>query len=241
MNEKQFSPKELSKLFGVTTQTLQDWEKCGKIRAIRTPGGHRRYIHNIPNLERPGQESRRNFIYARVSSSKQKEDLQRQIALLQHEYPNFEVIQDIGSGINFKRKGLLTLLENVFGGNVSTIVVAHRDRLTRFGFDMFQYIFDRFKVSLKILSNDDIKEPIQELATDLLSIVTVFTTRYYGSRSYKILSKDKILPKRTTSKTLQQMPRRVKILLQQSNKHLERKRGERFVDSSSSSSTSHAK
>ena len=220
MNERYYTPKELSSLLGVTTQTLKEWENKGKIEATKTTGGHRRYLHTIinPQTIKDGEgtnKTNRKFIYARVSSNKQKEDLQRQVAMLQTKYPEFEVVQDIASGINFKRRGLVTILDQVFAGNVSTIVVAHRDRLTRFGFELFQYVFKKFNVSLEVVSDDDIKEPIAELAKDLLSIVTVFTARYHGSRKYKVLSENKVLPKQGTSRTTKQVGRSVKILLQQ--------------------------
>ena len=220
MNERHYTPKELSSLLGVTTQTLKEWENKGKIEATKTPGGHRRYLHTIinPQTIEDGEgtnKTNRRFIYARVSSYKQKEDLQRQVAMLQTKYPEFEVVQDIASGINFKRRGLITILDQVFAGNVSTIVVAHKDRLTRFGFELFQYVFKKFKVSLEVVSDDDVKEPITELAKDLLSIVTVFTARYHGSRKYKVLQENKVLPKQRTSRTTKQVCRGVKILLQQ--------------------------
>ena len=219
MNEHTYTPKQLSGLLGVTTQTLKEWENKGKIKAIKTTGGHRRYLHTIidpkPIKDGDGAKTNRKIIYARVSSHKQKEDLQRQVALLQTKYPEFEVVQDIASGINFKRRGLVTILDQVFAGNVSTIVVAHRDRLTRFGFELFQYVFEKFKVSLEVVSDDDVKEPITELAKDLLSIVTVFTARYHGSRKYKVLQENKVLPKQGTGRTTKQVGRRVKILLQQ--------------------------
>lgn len=215
MNEKIYSPKELAELLGVTTQTLKEWENEGKIEAIKTPGGHRRYIHKIIKARNCGNEEsgNRKYIYARVSSHKQKTDLQRQVAMLQEKYPDFEVVQDIASGINFRRRGLCTILDQVFAGNVSTIVVAHRDRLTRFGYDMFQYVFEKFNVSLEVVSDDDIKEPTTELAKDLLSIVTVFTARYHGTRKYKVLQEDKVLSKQGAKNTPKQMRRGVKILL----------------------------
>jgi excisionase family DNA binding protein len=224
MNEQQFTPKELSKLFGVTTQTLQEWEKEGKIRATRTQGGHRRYIHSVPIVPSPSGVSKKCYIYARVSSAKQKPDLQRQVDVLQEAYPTFEVIKDVGSGINFRRRGLITLLDQVLGGNVSHVVVAHRDRLTRFGFDMFKFLFDRFGVSFEVMSDDDIKEPATELAKDLLSVITVLTARYYGSRSYKVLSKNKVLPEQGANRPSKSVHRGVKVLLQQGRKHPERKR-----------------
>jgi putative resolvase len=218
MNERLFTPKELSSLFGVTTQTLKEWEAEGKIKATKTPGGHRRYIHTVVTPKtidgKDVDSGNRKFIYARVSSHKQKEDLQRQIEMLQSKYPDFEVVKDIASGINFKRRGLVAILDQVFGGNVSTIVVAHKDRLTRFGFELFQYVFEKFNVSLEVMSDDDIKEPATELAKDLLSIVTVFTARYHGSRKYSVLQKDQVLPKQRTNRTSKQVRRNVKILLQ---------------------------
>lgn len=199
--DRLYKPGELAKVLGVTTQTLQDWERAGKLKCIRTKGGHRRFT--CPETDMSG--NKKQYIYARVSSAKQKADLQRQIAMLQNHFPNYEVLSDVASGINFKRRGLLTLLDQVIRGEVSNIVVAHRDRLARIGFDMFQFIFDRFEVSLTVLSDDDIKEPTTELAKDLLSIITVFTARYHGSRTYKILQKNKILPISKAKRASKQM------------------------------------
>lgn len=224
MNEQLFTPKQFSKLHGVTTQTLQEWERDGKITAIRTKGGHRRYVHKNINQDEPEKE--RNFLYARVSSAKQKSDLQRQVAMLQKAYPTFEIIQDIGSGINFKRRGLASILELLLARRVSKVVVAHKDRLARFGFDLFQFLFEKCGATLEVLEDGDIKEPITELANDLLSVVTVFTARYYGSRSYKVLSKNKDLSKPRTGQVVQPMRRRIKILLQQGDQHPKGKRSE---------------
>lgn len=201
MELQQFTPKQLSQILGVTPKTLNLWEKEGKIQATKTKGGHHRYLYHVPTQENIPQE-KKSYIYARVSSSKQKNDLQRQIAFIKKTYPNHDVIQDIGSGINFKRPGLQALLERVFTGHVSEIVVAHRDRLARFGFDLLLYIFKRFQVPLRIMSDSGIQEPTNELAKDLFSIITVFSARYYGSRSYKILKKNKILPKFRTNHLL---------------------------------------
>jgi predicted site-specific integrase-resolvase len=149
---------------------------------------------------------------------------------LQEAYPDYEVIQDIGSGINFKRRGLIALLDNILGGKVSHVVVAHRDRLTRFGFEMFIYLFNRLNVSIQVMSDDDIEEPTTELAKDLLSIVTVFTARYYGSRSYKTLSQNKILPESRTKNSTKSMHRGVKVLFQQSSSDSKRKRNKGFIN-----------
>jgi predicted site-specific integrase-resolvase len=228
MNERLYTPKELSDIIGVTTQTLLQWEQAGKIKADKTKGGHRRYWYReIPSND--GVVSKKQFIYARVSSAKQKNDLQRQIDALQAIYPTYTVIQDIGSGINFKRRGLLSLLDDVFGGHVSKIVVAHRDRLSRFGFELFEHIFKRFGATVEVVSDSDVKEPTVELAKDLLSIITVFSARYYGSRSYNALQENTVLPKQRTNITTQQMHRGIKVLLQSSGSTIKRPRSRRFV------------
>ncbi len=213
-----WSPRDLANKFGVSTETLRLWENKGRIKATKTKGGHRRYVF-IDTNDSTEESSKRKIIYARVSSFKQRNDLERQVKLLQSEYPTFEIIKDIGSGINFKRRGLVSILESVFRNEVQTVVVAHKDRLCRFGFDLLQQIFKSFGTSLVILSNDGFKEPIRELAEDLLSIVTVFSARYHGSRKYNLQSKNKNLSKQTTSNTIQQMPRSIKILLQQGKQY----------------------
>jgi len=219
MNEQLYTPKQLSQLLGVSSQTLTQWEKQKQIKAIKTKGGHRRYF----------------------SSSKQKMDLQRQIASIKAIYPDYEVIQDIGSGINFKRRGLISLLERVISGHISKIVVAHKDRLCRFGIELFRFLFKRFEVSFEVLSDLDIKDPTTELATDLLSIITVYTARYYGARKYNILQKNKNLSKRKTDSTIQQVPWSNKVLFQQSKQHIKRKRSSRTIKIAKPKTFSNAK
>lgn len=231
MNDKSYTPKQLSELLNVTPETLKQWEIQGKIKATKTKGGHRRYFYAniIDTINQRTEEPKKQFIYARVSSTKQKNDLERQVAALKEAYPSFDVIQDVGSGINFRRRGFISLLDNVLGGNVSQIVVSHRDRLTRFGFELFQMLFTRFGVTLTVLSDSDIEEPITELAKDLLSIVTVFTARYYGSRKYQVHPKNKVLSNRTSSSVSKPMLRGVKVLLQQSRRHTQQRRTPKHV------------
>lgn len=183
MNEVLCTPNQLSKTFKVTNETLAQWERDGKIKAIKTKGGHRRYVCNLPKTTTTS-DNKQSIIYSRVSSSKQKNDLERQTQFLTSKYPNHTVIEDIGSGINFQRRGLIALLDLVFGGQVQEVVLAHKDRLTRFGFELFEHIFSRFGVSVTVLSDEHTKDPVNDLARDLLSVVTVFTARYHGSRYY---------------------------------------------------------
>lgn len=218
VDEILYTPKQLSNILGVTKDTLVRWEREGKLKAERTEGGHRRYLWRKRD-EQSGE--RRRVIYARVSSYKQQGDLERQVAALQKEFPNHQVVKDIGSGINFKRKGLLDLLEAVIAGNVQQVVVAHKDRLARFAFEVFELIFQRFGTTLTVLEDSHIKEPAGELADDLMSIITVFTARYHGSRSYKDLQKNPLLPHARPGKASKPMRRRIKVLLQPSRQHSE--------------------
>lgn len=215
---REYSPGELSKLLGVTNQTLLRWANDGKIKTYRTEGGHRRYIYTNIKKERFQEEGKKKIIYARVSTRKQSADLERQIAILKHKYPSYELISDIGSGINFKRRGLIALLDRVFAGDISEVVVAHRDRLSRFGFELFEYIFNRMGVKLEVISDNDIKEPAKVFVDDVLSIITVFTAKYYGSRKYDIHKKNKDIPKQGTANILQKMPRSIKVHVQPNGK-----------------------
>lgn len=174
---------------GVHPNTLRNWDKEGKIKTIRTPGGNRLY-----DLSSISQE-RTKIIYARVSSNGQKPDLEKQISYLRTRYPEYDLIQDIGSGLNFKRKGLATLLDRILSGNVDEVVIAHRDRLCRFGFDMLNAIANKFNTRIVVLNESQLS-PQEELVQDLLSIIHVFSCRLYGLRKYSgEIKKDKDLPK----------------------------------------------
>ena len=124
-----YKPKQLADKLKVSKETLRLWAENGKIKTIKTDGGHRRYIYNE---ETNNKETKLKFIYTRVSSKKQQSDLERQIKYLQKLYPEYRIISDIGSGLNFNRKGLNKLLEAIITGTVAEVVVAHKDRLCRF-------------------------------------------------------------------------------------------------------------
>lgn len=177
-------PKEASKYFNVSENTLRVWSSQGKIKYTTTKGGHRRYCIN----DEPKETKQIKVIYSRVSSKKQHEDLQRQTEYLKTKYPEHTIVTDIGSGINFQRKGFKRILEGVFKGNISEVVVAHKDRFTRFGYSLFEWIFKQHHSTLicdKEEDKEEDKEPENELTEDLMSIITVFTARYYGKRKYK--------------------------------------------------------
>jgi len=176
--------KELS--IDISNQTFRRWEAQGLIRCHRMHGGSRLYctedIRKIFDLER---SDRGKICYARVSSNHQKEDLQRQIDFLKERYPEHEIISDIGSGLNFKRKGFLTLLERVYEGNISEVVVLYKDRLCRFGFELLEFIFEKAGTKLLVFSSKDEDKPsdTEELSEDLLGVITFFVARNNGLQS----------------------------------------------------------
>jgi predicted site-specific integrase-resolvase len=175
------SSKQAQEHYNVTEQTLRVWANKNNIKYTKTKGGHRRYY--IEDTQEPTFNPI-NVIYARVSSRKQRGDLDRQSSFLQRKYPEYQLITDIGSGINFNRKGFKKVLEGVFEGRIKTVVVAHRDRFTRFGFDLFKWIFQK-QNSILLCDQESLEESTNELTEDILSIITVFTARYYGKRQYR--------------------------------------------------------
>jgi predicted site-specific integrase-resolvase len=183
------SISKVCKIVGVTPQTLRNWDKNGKLKPIkRMKNGYRYYdMQDIISLK--GETQDRIVIgYCRVSSVKQKDDLERQIEnvktyMLAKGY-QFQVIQDIGSGINYTKNGLLELLSLITQYKVAKIVVLYKDRLVRFGFELIQELCKKFDCEIEIIDSTE-KTQEQELVEDLIQIVTVFSCRLQGSRSKK--------------------------------------------------------
>ena len=167
---------------GVTLRTLLRWDEAGKIKTIKTPNGQRRY--DLDSVIPIRQSDKPTILYARVSSHSQKPDLERQIQFLVAQYPDCEVVKDIGSGLNFKRKGLLALLERILSGDVGMVVVANKDRLCRFGFDLIAWIAKRSYCEILVLNNS-VLSPEREMLEDVLAIIHVFSCKLYGLRKYK--------------------------------------------------------
>ena len=180
---------KIKEKYQISPGSLRKWADEERVRIVRTPGGKRLYnFSDVAELFGDQEEPKvkEKICYARVSSNHQKEDLERQIEKLQEYYPNHRIIKDIGSGVNFKRRGFKTLLDLCFSGSIDEIVVTYKDRLCRFGFEILELIFQRFKVRLVVLSKED-KEietsPEQELSEDLLSLVTIFVAKNNGLRA----------------------------------------------------------
>lgn len=196
-----YSPKEFGALIGKSVLTLQKWDRKGILKAHRSPTNRRYYTHD-QYLQYRGlvaQEHGLTIVYARVSGVAQKPDLAHQINALeayckQQSIKVDEWLSDIGSGLNYKRKQFLRLLEMVELGQVRRIVIAHRDRLVRFGYDYFEAFCQRHNTEIVVI-NGEAMSPEQELVRDLLAIITVFGARLQGLRSYRKVLKDAALQK----------------------------------------------
>ena len=199
--------KKASEMLGVHQQTLYSWEKKGLLDTIRTPGNRRMY-----NVEKYLKETEKhskyiseqikinptkinptklNIIYARVSSLGQKDDLERQKKLLVNTYPNHVLIEDIGSGINMNRRGLLKIIESAIDGKINEVVVVHKDRLSRFGFELIKHLIEKYsKGKIIIINKEDKKEPKEELVEDVLQIMNIFVAKMNGMRKYEKKTKN---------------------------------------------------
>ncbi|MFW6219916.1 MAG: IS607 family transposase [bacterium] len=181
------SISEASKILGVTSKTIRLWEKQGKIKSHRTEGGHRRYL--ISELIKSKKDKELTIAYARVSSNDQKEDLKRQELVLESYCAskgfNFEIISDLGSGLNYKKKGLVRLIKLICSEQVDRLILTHKDRLLRFGSELIFTLCEHFGVEIIIINRSEDSTFEEDLAKDVMDIVMVFSARLYGSRSHK--------------------------------------------------------
>ena len=186
--------REACERTGLHPHTLRKYADTGVIPSIRTPSGQRLFdIDSFLGEQQPAH----TIVYARVSSRKQQDDLERQIAYLKAKEPHAEVISDIASGLNFKRRGLKALLERSLRGDKLTVVVAHRDRLARFGFDLIEWLIERNGGQIVVLSKSHHTSPTDELFQDLLAILSSFAARMPGLRKYRDeIAQDKDLSNR---------------------------------------------
>jgi predicted site-specific integrase-resolvase len=195
LTKNSYRPGEIAKMLGVTTRTIQNYCIAGKLedqiinnRRTIPRSSVIQFLQDIKLLH--FNENRKDIIYARVSTNRQKErgDLQRQIDLLEkfvlyHDPLNVEVIQDVGSGLNDNRKGIISLLTQVQQDKVRRIIILHKDRLTRFGFNYIKNVCDIHKTEIVIASDETIDKSIsEELAEDIISIIHSFSGKLYGMR-----------------------------------------------------------
>lgn len=177
--------RKAAETLGLHPNTLRRLADSGKIEFIKTPSGQRHYntgsfIGNRISLD---EFNKHNICYCRVSSQKQSNDLERQIEFMRAKYPTYEHISDIGSSLNYNRKGLSKILELASSGQIKEVVVAHKDRLGRFGVELIQRFIELNGGKLVVLNNREISKE-RELSEDLIRIITFYSARYHGSRRY---------------------------------------------------------
>jgi len=191
LSERYLGTREFAKLLGVSRVTVVKWIKSGRIVAYSVHGKWRIPYSEVERVLRGVQRVRRVAIYARVSSNTQRDDLERQVEALKlwvyKNLPNAEyvVVTDIASGLNEDRRGLRKLIEMAKRKEVQAVVIACRDRLTRFGFEYLKTLFDTLGIDVYVAFQEEPKDYVQELVEDFLEIVTSFASRIYGKRSKK--------------------------------------------------------
>ena len=168
-------------MLGLHPQTLRNYAKQGKILCYRNSAGQRlydveTYLH--------GKSAPQLVCYCRVSSAQQRGDLQRQVAQMRELYPDAEIVTDVAGGLNWQRKGLLSILERLHRGDKLDVVVAHRDRLARFGFELIEWVVEQNGGTVLVLNQSD-ASPESELTEDLLAILHTFSCRMHGLRRYR--------------------------------------------------------
>lgn len=191
-NIKNYKPKDFAELIGVSVKTLQRWDRDGILKSNRTPTNRRYYTYD-QYLAYKGmntkKDTRKTIIYARVSTKNQKGDLLNQISFLR-QFCNAKGIivdqcmEDYGSGLNYNRKQWNELLDGIMEQKVKTVVIAHRDRFVRFGYDWFERFCLKYDTTIIVVNNEELS-PQEELVQDVISILHVFSCRLYGLRKYK--------------------------------------------------------
>lgn len=182
--------KEFAQRIGKSVDTVRRWEREGKITPKRHPSGHRYFDESDVRTMLGGHPAtRKTVVYCRVSGAGQKDDLASQVEAMEiycraAGIPVDEWVQEIGGGMNFKRKRFIGLLESMLRGEVEKIIVAHKDRLMRFGFDLFAHLATEYGCKIEVVNQESLS-PQQEMVEDLLSIVHTFSCRLSGMRKYK--------------------------------------------------------
>jgi excisionase family DNA binding protein len=190
--------KEASKILGIHQRTLYQWDAKGEIETIRTNGNKRLYnvkkylatkikTENIcDNLDDLDNNEKLNICYVRVSTQNQKDDLERQKLLMKTKYPNYIIIEDIGSGLNLNKRGINKIIHLGIKGKINELVVAYKDRLTRFGFELIEDIITKYSNGkIIILNKSETMSQEDELVKDIMAIMNVYVAKMNGLRRYK--------------------------------------------------------
>ncbi len=187
-----FNVSEFAKLLSVSVRTLQRWDVQGKLVPSRTPTNRRLYTdeHLAQAKGILGKNTKRkNVVYARVSSQAQKPDLNNQIKMLEQFCAASgiavdEWVEEIGGGLNFKRAKFVRLFDEIINGKVNTLVIAHKDRLARFGYEFLEHLCAANGCKLVVMNVESLS-PEQEMIQDMLAVVHCFSARLYGLRNYR--------------------------------------------------------
>jgi predicted site-specific integrase-resolvase len=192
--------KEAAQILGVHQRTLYIWEEKGLIETIRTPGNKR--LYNVDkfieekkckdmvckNLDELDTKNKLNICYIRVSSTNQKDDLERQKKLMIDKYPEHIIIEEIGSGLNLNKRGIKKIIHLAISGKINELVIAYRDRLTRFGYELIEELITKYsKGKIIVLSQTNKLESEEELVKDVMAIMNVYVAKMNGLRKYKKL------------------------------------------------------
>jgi predicted site-specific integrase-resolvase len=191
--------KKASQLLGVHKRTLYNWDSKGIIEVIRTPGNKR--LFNVAKFlgEKQKQTTdteiidedfskgpRINIAYIRVSSRSQEDDLEHQREFILRQFPNHKIIEDIGSGMNLNRRGLMKIIHYAIAGRIEELVVAYRDRLARFGFELIEELIHHYSHGrITVINADDVHDPEEEVIRDTLQLMNIFVAKMNGLRKYR--------------------------------------------------------
>jgi putative resolvase len=202
---KYYGSKEASQLLGIHPRTLYLWEEKGIIETIRSSVRGKRFYNvgkyfadkgivcekvdkviKCSSIADIKKENKIKICYARVSSIGQKGDLERQKAVMKEKYPNYHLIEDIGSGINLTKKGLKMIIDFAIEGKIEELVIVHKDRLARFGYDLIEHLIKKYSNGkITIIEQKKDIEPEEEMVNDVLQIMNVFVAKINGRRKYK--------------------------------------------------------
>lgn len=190
--------KEAAELLGVHQRTLYLWEEKGLIETVRTAGNRRLYNVNkfieskkcknmvCDNLDELDNMTKINICYVRVSSTNHKEDLDKQKKSMTEKYPDYTIIEDIGSGLDLNKNGINKIIHLAIAWKINELVIAYRDRLTRFGYELVEELITKYsKGKIIVLSENDKLEPDEELVKDVMTIMNGYITKMAGLRKYK--------------------------------------------------------
>lgn len=191
MSHSLYTPKQFASMINRSVRTLQKWDVTGTLKAHRNPKNRRYYTHDqyLQYLGIKADAAKKIVVYCRVSSSGQKNDLYSQKQALEQYctakgYIVDDWLNEIGSGLNYNRKQFHALMEAIEMGMVSCVIIAHKDRLVRFGFEWFEAFAKRHGTKIEVMNHESLS-PEAEMTKDLLSIIHCFSSRLYGLRKYK--------------------------------------------------------